>query len=63
MNARRQAKPSCGIASLNLTYPHKLGGALKLRVDVCCPTVCDIHVRSDGGTNAQGVDREVHVFL
>ena len=28
--------------------------------DVCCPTVCVMHVRSDGGTNAHGVDREVH---
>ena len=34
---------------------------LKVGVDVCCPTVCDMQVCNYGGTDAQGVGREVHV--
>ena len=30
-------------------------------MDVCCPTACDLHVCSDGGTDARSVGREVHV--
>ena len=47
---------------LELAYHHALGGALlKVGVDACSPTVHDMHVRNNGGTDAHGVGREVHV--
>ena len=38
-----------------LAHHHELGGVLleSWEVDVCCPTVFDIHVCSNGGINAQ----------
>ena len=63
MKARRQAKPTCGTGFLNLhtTKTEVVCALLKVGVDVCFPTVCDMHVCKHGGTDAQGVCREVHV--
>ena len=45
-----------------LANSHEQSGALsKIGVGVCCPTVCEMHVCNNGGTDAEGVSREVHV--